>query len=420
MKRTEIKKRPLSVRVLDALEPEVKTYREPFGVDNIYFIVKASGAKGWELRYKKGDGKWGWTGLGGYPNTSIEAARTRATEILAALREGVDPLASKAQGRIAVGNTFAVVAEAWYQKKIDDGRAVSTLKGIRAALDNDILPVIGAIPIQKVSRAQCSAIQEAIEKRGAHDSSKKVRSWLGMIFGYAIAKDYCENNPASNLLQLAASKPQAKQHPHLLEPGIGGFVMALRTSNSSPITTAAAWLNFWTASRPGMIRSLEWNDLDLENAVWNVPKEKMKMSRDHLVPLSQKIVVLLTELRKLTGRQKFVFPIQGGIKGSYISDGTINKCYANIGYKRQMTGHGSRHTATTLLEEHGWDSKWISMQLSHKKPGLREVYNKADYFKQRALMMEWYVDYVECLAKGISPNEDRLFAQRVQDAKAKY
>ncbi|SDY36168.1 tyrosine-type recombinase/integrase [Pseudomonas salomonii] len=420
MKRTEIKKRPLSVRALDALEAEAKTYREPYGVDNLYFVVKASGAKGWELRYKKGNGKWAWTGLGGYPNTGVEAVRARVSEILAALREGIDPLASKAQGRIAVGNTFAVVAEEWYQKKIDAGRAVSTLKGIRAALDNDILPIIGAIPIQKVSRAHCAAIQEAIEKRGAHDSAKKARSWLGMIFGYAIAKDYCENNPASNLLQLAASKPQAQQHPHLLEQGIGGFVKALRTSNSGPITTAAAWLNFWTASRPGMIRSLEWSDLDLDNGTWNVPEEKMKMKREHIVPLSPKIVDLLTDLKKITGRQKFVFPIQGGIKGSYISDGTINKCYANVGYKRLMTGHGSRHTATTLLEEHGWESKWISMQLSHKKRGLQGVYNKAAYLKPRTLMMEWYVEYTECLAKGISPEEAQSFARRVQEAKAKY
>ncbi|WGK60484.1 integrase arm-type DNA-binding domain-containing protein [Halopseudomonas sp. SMJS2] len=406
MKRSEIKRRPLADTVLASLEPEQKEYREAYGVDRLYFAVSPSGRKRWDMRYKKpGADTWSWLGLGSYPDVSAKKARVEAVKVLDLLDRGIDPVAEKAAARDAkkqaVANSFRNSAEAWYQKKIDDGRAEKTLVGIRYCLDNDVLPAIGAKPITDVTRADCAKIQASIEKRGAHNTAEKARTWLNQIFGWAIAHGRTENNPASNLRDIAARAPAEKQYPHLMEAELPEFLQALRQSPSRMIALTAAWMVVRTASRPGMVRFAEWNQFDFDAKLWSVPAAIMKMSRDHLVPLPDTVVTDLLELRRLTGRGRYLFPSSGS-KCPVISDATINKVFALVGYKGKMTGHGARHTCKTLLSEHGWPDAWSEMQLAHKKVGLREVYDKAAYLEQRRVMMQWYSDYIDALEAGIT------------------
>jgi hypothetical protein len=181
MKRSEIKRRPLADTVLASLEPEEKEYRENYGVDRLYFMVGSTGRKRWELRFKKPDGKWGWHGLGSYPDVPAKKARDKAQDAKRLNAGSVDPITRKANRKAsrdaAETDTFRA-ADLWLEKKIEDGRAEKTLAGINGALTNDILPALGKKPLSKITRADCANLQASIEGRGAHNTAEKVRVWV--------------------------------------------------------------------------------------------------------------------------------------------------------------------------------------------------------------------------------------------------
>lgn len=421
MKRTDIKRRPLSRTVLEALEPEPKEYRENYGTDRLYFVVNPSGNKRWELRYKRPDGKWGWHGLGSFRDVSAELARTKAIEINNQLKNGVDIIKQRKEEAEAGSPelNFKSIASEWIEDRKIKGRARATISAMEASLKNDVFPVVGHRQITEVTRAECLKIQSSIEKRNALNVSEKVRNWLNEIFRFAIAKGYCDNNPAIYLVDVSTPTPKSSQYPHLLEKDLPRFLNKLAASKSSQIVQCAAWLTIYTASRPGMVRSAEWSELDFEEEVWQVPAWKMKTRGAHTVPLSRQVIDILLKLRELTGRSKYLFPGQGSVN-PVISENTINKCFALIGYKEKITGHGSRHTATTLLSEHGWPGTWRSAQLAHAKKGLEKVYNKAEFIERRRIMMQWYCDYLDTLKTGMTQEKMAVLEERVRNAHANY
>lgn len=412
MKRTAIKRRPLADTVLSTLEPEAKEYREAYGTDRLYFVVSPSGRKRWEVRYKNpATGRWAWMGLGSYPDTTAKVARQKAIDAAELVAEGVDPVAHR-RG-VTQQTLFAEVAESWFKHKTAIGRADKTLKGMRYWLDNDALPALGRIAIKSVTRGDCADLQKVIEARGAFNTAEKSRIWLSQIFGFGIAHGQCDNNPASNLGDIAAPAPAEKQYPHLMESELPDFLRALRQSRSKTVVLTAAWMVVRTASRPGMVRWAEWSEIDGD--LWRVPAEKMKMRRDHIVPLSRQVIEMLARLRQHTGQSKYLFPGEGAVL-SVISDAAINRCFALAGYRGRMTGHGSRHTAKTLLSEHGWPADWTEMQLAHKKRGLEGVYNQASYLQKRQVMMQWYCDYLDALEEGMTAAKQQALAARVKHA----
>jgi integrase len=415
MKRADIKKRPISDTALASLEPETKEYRELDG-HGLYFRVKPNGQKGWLLRHKKPDGRWGWHGLGAYPDTPAKVARQKAIELRELVARGVDPVEHKAKERAAKSaatlNPFRESVAYWYQRKVDDGLAESTLRLMRGYLDNDILPALGERPIAEISPRECALLQEKIEARGATNTRDKIRVALRQIFSQAIARGLCEVNPAAELVTIATKTPAAVPHPHLLEPELPAFLKALRGSTSRTPARTATWLCLWTASRPGMVRWAEWSEFDLDKSTWSISAAKMKSKRDHVVPLSSQAVEALRELHRSTGRGRYLFPGIGS-KKAVISENTINLTLKKIGYRGKLVGHGTRHTASTLLREHGWEKAHVEAQLAHTEAGVAGIYNKAQYLAQRQAMVQWYADYLDCLEKGMTPPQRTEFASRV-------
>jgi integrase len=418
MKRKDIKRRPLSDTALSGLEPEATAYREKDG-DGLYFRVKPNGTKSWELRYKKPDGKWSWHGLGGYPDLSGAMAREKAREAKRLVASGTDPVQHKAAQRVAketaCADTFGAAAEYWYQRKAQDGRAASTLRLMRGYLDNDVLPALGSKLLTDITRRDCANLQESIEARGALNTRDKIRVALRQIFSQAIARGLCEHNPASELGAIAAPTPKAKQYPHLLEPELPAFLRALRHSTSRTPARVATWLVVWTASRPGVVRYAEWSEVDFERALWSIPAEKMKARRDHVTPLSRQALDALRELHRMTGRGRYLFPGIGA-KKPVISENTINLTLNKVGYKGRLVGHGSRHTASTLLREHGWEKDFVEAQLAHKEQGMAGVYNQAAYLEQRRSMLQWYADYLEALETGMTAAQRAEFDRLVNSS----
>lgn len=366
--------------------------------------VTPAGQRYWHFRYRI-DGKQPRVSVGVYPTISLQFAREKAAEMCALVARGIDPGQKRKQDKQASTesqtNLFSAAAEDWYQSKIKAGRSASTLNKMRTYLDKDILPILRNKHLPRVSRADCAAVQARIEKRGALNISRKVRGWLREIFSRAIAKGLCENNPASELRYIAKEAPKAAHHPHLLEPELPDFLRKLDNSSSRFINRTAAWMAILTASRPGMVRFAEWHEIDLDNAIWRIDAEKMKMRRMHVTPLPTQLLAMLKELREITGRQQHLFP-GIGTKNTTISENTVNKVFQLIGYKGRMVSHGTRHTASTLLREHGWPKQFVDAQLSHKETGIAGDYNHAIYLAQRRLMMQWYADYLDALKVGLT------------------
>lgn len=402
MKRTAIKRRPLADTVLATLEPEAKEYRE-LDSNGLYFRVKPDGGKSWQLRYKNAAGKWSWIGLGSYPETGGALARKKAGEHQAMISTGIDPLEHKRSAKQlaeqASTRTFRAAAEDWYLHMQAKGLEQSTLDKARTYLDKDILPALGDKQLDAITRNDCADLQSSLEARGAHNVAKKARGWINQIFGRAIAKGLTENDPASRLHAIAAPAPATKQQPHLLEHELPDFLHALQASTSRLPARTAAWLCLWLAVRPGMLRFAEWSEFDLTAGTWLVPAAKMKMDRDYMTPLPTQALAALFDLHRVTGSSRWLFPGVGP-KNPNISENTICLVYAKAGYKGRLVGHGARHTASTLLNEHNWPKKHIDAQLAHKEEGVSGIYNKAQYLEQRKVMMQWYADYLSALSTG--------------------
>jgi len=411
VKRNQIKRRPLADTVLEKLEPEASEYRE-LDTPGLYFRVKPNGSKSWSLRYKRPNGKWAWKGLGAFPRVSGKAAREAAGELLKLSSDGVDLANHEKDSEPEVlAPTFRELAEDWYSRREAEGLAPKTLRLMRDALDKDLLPPLGDIPITNVSRGDCTDTIADIEERQAWHIAKKARGWLNNMFSLAIAQGRCELNPASELRHVARKTPATKHHPHLLEPELPAFMKALDTSGSQFNTRVAVRMVLLTASRPGMVRQAEWSEVDLKAGLWSVPVEKMKTDRDHLVPLPRQLVSLLESLKEITGLGRYLFP--GKKANPYIAHQTMNSSLRAIGYKDKLVGHGARHTASTLLNDHGWRDTYVEMQLAHKVGGVKGVYNKAKYLEQRATMMQWYADYLDALRDGVAGERKEEFKARV-------
>ncbi|WP_289101049.1 tyrosine-type recombinase/integrase [uncultured Marinobacter sp.] len=400
MKRSQIKRRPMADSVLEKLEPEERDYQENDS-PGLYFRVKAGGSKSWVVRYKRPNGKWAWKGIGGYPAVSGKAAREKARELLKKVSDGEELNTAPEVPKIL----FMDAAEHWYQRKLKSGRAPGTTRQMRMYLDKEVLPRLGNKTLEEVTRLDCTTIQQSMEDRGAHVMAGKLRGWINQIFSLAIAEGKTEHNPASELKHVAVDRFTRNHYPHLLEPDLPGFLKAIREAKVRQVTETMVWLALRTASRPGMARFAEWTELDLDKGLWVIRAEKMKMRREHTVPLASQTVQELKALQPYTGAGRYVFPGYGS-KNPTLSENAIKKVIVQVGYEGRIVGHGFRHTASTLLREHGWPKDWVEAQLAHVEDGMAGVYNKAQYLEQRRAMMQWYADYLEALEKGTSKPED--------------
>ena len=405
MKRTQIKRRPLADSVLKTLEPEDKEYREKDSL-GLYFTVKPNGSKSWVLRYKRPDGKWAWKGLGGFPSVSGKLARERSRLLLEIAADGKDLRLYNVKGEVVQTDEpvskemlFRGAAEDWYDHRVRSGRSPKTLHQYRTYLDKELNPAIGDKPLSTITRTECAKIQSDIEARGSKEIAKKVRGWLNQIFSRAIAQGQTENNPASELRSVAEERNDRGHYPHLQENELPDFLKALRASNSRRMVQLMIWLVVRTACRPGMARFAEWSEFDLEEGLWTTPAEKMKTRREHIIPLSPQTLADLHELYEMTGQERYLFPGQGSVN-PVVSENTINKALRALGYKDRLVGHGARHTASTLLNDHNWDYRLVDSQLAHKIQGVEGVYNKAKYLGQRRVMMNWYSNYLDWLETG--------------------
>ncbi|WP_434586089.1 tyrosine-type recombinase/integrase [Klebsiella sp. R390] len=390
----------LTARQVDTSKPKDKPYKLSDG-GGLYLLVNPNGSRYWRLKYRIA-GKEKLLALGVYPDITLAEARQKRADAKKILAAGGDPGQEKQEEKQAkeqaVANSFERLAMEWHTHKStswSEGYAEHLLMYLK----KDIFPFIGQKAITDISQVEMLNVLRKLEQRGVLDKLKKTRQACRQIFTYAIITGRAEHNPVSDLAG-ALKSPKQQHYPHLLVDQIPDFLRALSEYSGSTITRNATRLLMLTGLRTIELRASEWVDIDFDKGVWNIPAERMKMRRPHLVPLSSQVRELLEEIHQLTGRGKYVFPGRNDA-GKPMSEASINQVIKRIGYDGKATGHGFRHTMSTILHEQGYNTAWIETQLAHvDKNSIRGTYNHAQYLDGRREMLQWYADYLQALENG--------------------
>lgn len=368
----------------------------------LHLLVNQTG-KYWRLSYRF-NSKQKTLALGVYPEVSLKEAREKRDEARRLLAEGIDPgehrKITKATKALQAENSFEAVAREWFAKckpTWTDGHADKIIR----RLERDLFPWLGSRPIAAIEAPELLVNLQRIENRGAIETAHRAMQNAGQVFRYAIATGRAKYNPAADLL--GALAPVVKtSFPTITDPAkIAELLRAIDGYQGTLETKCALKLAPLVFVRPGELRKAEWREIDLENALWVIPAERMKMREKHVVPLSSQAVDVLRELQPLTGHGQFVFPGARSNKRP-MSENTVNAALRRLGYdKDTMTGHGFRHMASTLLNEHGWNRDAIERQMAHgERNKIRATYNYAEYMPERTKMMQSWADYLDSLKAG--------------------
>lgn len=375
-------------------KPEAKAYTLGDG-QGLSLLIEPNGSKSWRFRYRFA-GKPKMISLGVYPTITLADARSRRDDARKLVAEGKNPSEVRKEQKIALQteseSAFEKIATEWHQMKSakwSEGYA----SDIMEAFQNDIFPYVGTRPVGEIKPLELLNVLRKIEKRGALEKMRKVRQRCSEVFRYAIATGRAEFNPAADLSS-ALEVHQSSHFPFLKADEIPDFLRALDSYTGSRLVQIATKLLMITGVRTIELRAALWLEFDLDNAIWEIPAERMKMRRPHLVPLSTQALDLLNEIKIMTGNYRYVFPGRNDPNKS-MSEASINQLIKRIGYGGKVTGHGFRHSLSTILHEQGYESVWIEMQLAHvDKNNIRGTYNHALYLSQRNIMMQWYSNYI--------------------------
>jgi integrase len=395
---------PLTASEIRALQPsgnETKYYDS----QGLYLLVSLNGSKLWKMRYTFA-GKERKLSFGRYPEVSLKYARKERDDARQLLASGADPSLAKKKAKIkatlATANTFNSLAEEYIETKmVREGAAKATVDKARWFLSL-LKPAIGNMPITEVDPQMLLAPLKKLEARGTLETAKKCRSFASRVFRYGIWTGRCTVDVARDL-QGALTSPKAKNYAAILEPlEFGALLRAIEDFDGSAITKFALQLSPHIYVRPGELRHAEWEEFDLDEAIWRIPPGKMKSRRKHDVPLSRQSVAILRELSNLTGPIGYVFPALHTTKRP-MSENTVNAALRRMGFsKDEMTAHGFRATASSLLNESGkWHPDAIERSLAHgESNAVRGAYHRGTHWKERVEMAQWWSDHIDQLRVG--------------------
>lgn len=385
---------PLNDMQIRRAKPEAKAYTLGDG-QGLSLLIEPNGSKSWRFRYRYA-GKPEMISLGVYPTITLADARSRRDDARKLVAEGKNPSEVRKEQKIALQteseSAFEKIATEWHQMKSAKWSA-GYASDIMEAFQNDIFPYVGTRPIGEIKPLELLNVLRKIEKRGALEKMRKVRQRCSEVFRYAIATGRAEFNPAADSSS-ALEVHQSNHFPFLKADELPDFLRALDSYTGSRLVQIATKLLMITGVRTIELRAALWSEFDLDNAIWEISAERMKMRRSHLVPLSTQALDLLNELKMMTGNYRYVFPGRND-PNKPMSEASINQVIKRIGYGGRLTGHGFRHTMSTILHEKGFDSAWIEIQLAHvDKNSIRGTYNHAQYLEKRSSMIQWYNDYI--------------------------
>ena len=342
--------------------------------------------------------------IGVYPEISLKQAREIHRSVRDLLTKGIDPMAQKKVEKqmreSAAGDSFEAISREWFETKTkgsSEGHRKRTWRG----LEKDLFPWLGSRPISLITPPELLSALRKIEARGALETANRVRQTAGLVFRYAIATGRAERDPSRDL-EGALQNPLKKHYAAITDPAEAGRLMAnIYAYQGTPEVCSALKLSALLFQRPGEIRRMEWSQIDWCSRMWAIPAERMKSDRPHLVPLANQALEILDELHRLNGRSQYVFPSVRG-RSRCLSENGVRTALRNMGYSNeQMTSHGFRAMARTLLDEElHFSPDWIEHQIAHSVKGpLGRAYNRTTHIKGRANMMQAWADYLDELRR---------------------
>lgn len=393
---------PLTDIAIRNAKPQNKQYKLT-DEKGMYLLVNQAG-KYFRLDYRFA-GKRKTLALGVYPDVKLAEAREKRDDARKMIANGIDPCqARRAQKSMQIEraeNCFETIAREWHGK-FSTNWADNHAKKIIRRLELYVFPWLGSRPIAEITPPELLAVLRKIEKKGILETAHRTQQNCGRVFRYAIATGRAERDPSADLK--GALTPVKHGHMSTItEPKkIGELLRAIDGYEGTPVAKYALKLAPLVFVRPGELRRAEWTEIDLDEAEWRIPKEKMKMKAPHIVPLSTQAVEILSEIQPITGKSRYVFP-SVRTNSRPMSENTVLAALRRMGYtKEEMTGHGFRAMASTLLHEQGWPSDIIERQLAHaERNSIKAAYNHAQHLPERRKMMQAWADYLDKLKGGL-------------------
>jgi len=389
----------LTALAVKSAKPQEKPYKLSDGA-GLYLLITVQGQKYWRYDYRF-LGKRKTLALGVYPETTLSDAREEHVKARASVKVGVDPAqerkVAKLTGPLRIDNTFRSVAEEWFSRHMEDKSEGHKVRS-RRLLERDIYPVLGSSIIDSISAVEVLAVLRAIEKRSV-DLAHRAKQICSQIFRYGVITGRLVNDPCISLT--GALKAVKTQHRAAITDPIelGGLLRAIDGYVGSPVVRAALKLSPMLFQRPGEIRHMEWDEINWDESRWELPASKMKMRLPHIVPLPSQAIEILKYLEPLTGKGKYVFPSARGWSRP-LSENGVRTALRSLGYENeQVTPHGFRATARTLLDEAlRCRVEIIEAQLAHAvKDANGRAYNRTSFLEERTEMMQLWADYLDRL-----------------------
>lgn len=388
---------------LRALKPKPRVYRVA-DMAGLCIEVRPTGVRCWRYRYRFA-GKANMLSLGEYPAMSLQEARRERDRQQTLLAAGQDPSAARQTDRLraalASADSFEAVAREWMSQRGEWTEA--THERATWILETYAFPRIGRRPVNSLTALDVLALVRRPEAQGKHDTAARLKQRIGQVMRYAVGTGRADRDPTADLRGVLKTV-KVRHHAGLTDrAAVGALMRAIGDYRGHGPTVLALKLTPLVFLRPGELRQARWIEIDLEAAEWRIPGERMKMKTPHIVPLSRQAIEILRELRELTMRSPhdFLFP-SIRTKRRPMSNNTINAALRKLGYTNDLhTAHGFRTTASTLLNETGWNRDWIERQLAHsERDGVRAAYNYAEWLPERRRMMQAWADLLESLRDG--------------------
>lgn len=385
----------------------LKSTDKPYKVsdfEGLFILVKVSGSKSWRFKYRI-DGKEKLFVIGNYPAVSLAKARQARDMAKAQLADGIDPNEAKQEDKRirleAKGRIFAKIGEAFLAKQREEGKSAATLSKTEYHLklaNQDF----GRKPITEITAPMILKTLRKVEAKGNYETAHRLRARIGSVFRYAVASGLAQNDP-TYALRDALIRPSRVHRAAIIEPkALGRLMIEIDGFEGQATTRIGLKLLAILAQRPGEIRNAVWSEFDLEERVWSIPAAKMKMRRDHNVPLPDQAIALLEELKLLNNRGDYLFPSLR-IWTRPMSENTLNAACRRMGYAGdEMTAHGFRASFSTLANESGlWNPDAIERALAHvEKNEVRRAYARGEHSEERVRLADWWAGFLEAQQSG--------------------
>lgn len=393
---------PLSDVQIRNLKPKDKPYKVS-DFEGLYLLVTPSGSRLWNLKYRL-HGKERKLSLGAYPAISLAQARKLKEDARAKIAQSIDPSEAKQEAKRAQretqGHTFAKIGEAFLTKQEKEGKSKATLD--KTAYHLKLANVdFGRKPITEIDAPLILRCLRKVEAKGNYETAHRLRARIGSVFRFAVASGLANTDP-THALKDALIRPTRTHRAAITDPAaLGKLMIAVTEFEGQATTRIGLQLLAILAQRPGEIRHAQWSEIDFKENIWSIPAEKMKMRRDHNVPLPAQAIDLLDQLRMISGNGTYLFPSLRSWQRP-MSENTLNAALRRMGYSgEEMTAHGFRASFSTLANESGlWNPDAIEAALAHvERNEVRKAYNRGLYWDERVRLTEWWADELDIYQK---------------------